>query len=373
MKIGVMSDTHGSLDYFEKAVKTLSDCDVLLHGGDILYHGPRNDLPKGYNPKGVVEILNKLDNILITKGNCESDVDQMVLNHPIQGPYVLSQFGDIRILLTHGYVDSKEETIRKAKSMGADILILGHTHVKELFVDEDLIVLTLEEFIKKYPYKVGDKVTLDKCPCIITGMSWEYDDIIYYVQGIYFSKGVYSKDKDLQPYKEETMEEKTDKALASDLRLRGEDYYGRRIVYEIPNGYEFDCIKNNEIILKPKQPQYPKTYDECCKVLFPNTIELGKVSTYGYKGKLLTKFGELLICRDTYWKIASEEMGLGKPWEPDWNIDSKIKYVILHRSNNITKDAIICKNYVLAFPTEEMRDIFCENFKDLIEDCKELL
>lgn len=141
MKIGVMSDTHGSLDYFEKAVKTLSDCDVLLHGGDILYHGPRNDLPNGYNPKGVVEILNNLDNILITKGNCESDVDQMVLNHPIQGPYVLSQFGEIRILLTHGYIDSKEETIRKAKSMGADILILGHTHVKELFVDESLIVL----------------------------------------------------------------------------------------------------------------------------------------------------------------------------------------------------------------------------------------
>ena len=141
MKIGVMSDTHGSLEYFEKAIKTLSDCDVLLHGGDILYHGPRNDLPKGYNPKVVVEKLNSLENILITKGNCESDVDQMVLNHPIQGPYVLSQFGEIRILLTHGYIDSKEETIRKAKNMGADILILGHTHIKELFIDESLIVL----------------------------------------------------------------------------------------------------------------------------------------------------------------------------------------------------------------------------------------
>ena len=76
MKIGVMSDTHGSLDYFEKAIKTLSDCDVLLHGGDILYHGPRNDLPKGYNPKAVVEKLNGLENILITKGNCESDVER---------------------------------------------------------------------------------------------------------------------------------------------------------------------------------------------------------------------------------------------------------------------------------------------------------
>lgn len=141
MKIGVMSDTHGSLEYFEKATKTLSDCDVLLHGGDILYHGPRNDLPNDYNPKAVVEKLNNLDNILITKGNCESDVDQMVIKHPIQSPYVMSQFGEIRILLTHGYTDSKEDTIKKAKSMGADILILGHTHVKELFFDESLIVL----------------------------------------------------------------------------------------------------------------------------------------------------------------------------------------------------------------------------------------
>lgn len=141
MKIGVMSDTHGSLVYFEKALEVLSDCDILLHAGDVLYHGPRNDLPKGYNPKGVISKINELDNILIARGNCDADVDQMVIDHPIQGPYVLSQFGETRILINHGYVDSKEETIKKAKSMGADILILGHTHVKELFVDENLIVI----------------------------------------------------------------------------------------------------------------------------------------------------------------------------------------------------------------------------------------
>lgn len=141
MKIGVMSDTHGSLVYFEKALEVLSDCDILLHAGDVLYHGPRNDLPKGYNPKGVISKINELDNILIARGNCDADVDQMVINHPIQGPYVLSQFGETRILINHGYVDSKEETIKKAKSMCADILILGHTHVKELFVDENLIVI----------------------------------------------------------------------------------------------------------------------------------------------------------------------------------------------------------------------------------------
>lgn len=141
MKIGVMSDTHGSLLYFEKALDVLCECDIILHAGDVLYHGPRNDLPKGYNPKGVISKINELDNILIARGNCDADVDQMVITHPIQGPYVLSQFGETRILINHGYIDSKEDTIKKAKSMGADILILGHTHVKELFVDENLIVI----------------------------------------------------------------------------------------------------------------------------------------------------------------------------------------------------------------------------------------
>lgn len=141
MKIGVMSDTHGSLVYFEKALEVLSDCDILLHAGDVLYHGPRNDLPESYNPKKVISKINELDNILIARGNCDADVDQMVISHPIQSPYVLSQFGETRILINHGYVDSKEETIKKAKSMGADILILGHTHVKELYVDENLIVI----------------------------------------------------------------------------------------------------------------------------------------------------------------------------------------------------------------------------------------
>ena len=127
MKIGVMSDTHGSLTYFEKALDALSDCDVLI--------------PEGYNPKGLISKINSLDNIIIARGNCDADVDQMVINHPIQSPYVMSQFGETRIVTTHGYTDSKEDTINKAKSMGADILILGHTHVKELYLDENLVVL----------------------------------------------------------------------------------------------------------------------------------------------------------------------------------------------------------------------------------------
>ena len=141
MKIGVMSDTHGSLTYFEKALDVLSDCDVLIHGGDILYHGPRNDIREGYYSNCLISLIFCLYFLFIGRGYCFADVDNFVIIHPIESPYVMSQFGETRIVTTHGYTDSKEDTINKAKSMGADILILGHTHVKELYLDENLVVL----------------------------------------------------------------------------------------------------------------------------------------------------------------------------------------------------------------------------------------
>lgn len=141
MKIGVLSDTHGSLSYLEKALDTLSDCDILLHLGDVLYSGPRNDLPEGYNPKAVVEVINSLDNITIVKGNCDADVDQMVIKHPIESPFVHKKIDNISVLMDHGYKLSREDIINKARELGVDILIQGHTHIKELSVDKDIIVL----------------------------------------------------------------------------------------------------------------------------------------------------------------------------------------------------------------------------------------
>ena len=141
MKIGVMSDTHGSLPYLEKALDVLSDCDILLHVGDVLYHGPRNDLPEGYNPKAVIDKINNLNNITIVRGNCDADVDQMVINHPIESPFVHKIIDNISVLMDHGYTKSREELLKQARDLSVDILILGHTHVKELSVESDVIVL----------------------------------------------------------------------------------------------------------------------------------------------------------------------------------------------------------------------------------------
>lgn len=176
------------------------------------------------------------------------------------------------------------------------------------------------------------------------------------------------------------LQEAQDKAKAPDLK--GEDYSGKRFGYKIPDGYELDSVDNGEIILKPIKPKYPTTYVGCAKIMncpidgpsiWLFNFDANIKNTYYRKIDILMgKFIRLRICRDAYWKIAGEEMGLGKPWEPNW-IESSPKYTITFLANRLITHFSLTQNYILAFPTEEMRDVFYENFKDLIEQCKELL
>ena len=161
----------------------------------------------------------------------------------------------------------------------------------------------------------------------------------------------------------ETVEEKT---------IQNTLTYG----YNLPEGYIFkdengNVINARKIVLEKKKPKYPTTYEECCEVL--SLGEDGRLYTKGYKASLIQNFQKLLICRDAYWKIAGEEMGLGKPWEPDWTNLECDKFCIWVDVGDITlRDVFRCQ-HILAFPTAEMRDAFYENFKELIESCKELL
>lgn len=134
---------------------------------------------------------------------------------------------------------------------------------------DNIVIYTLDEFLEKFPYKVGDKVVYENKKREITKMGWEErtNTVAYKLDDKLYCNVI----DELQPYKEENMEKITDKAIAP--VLTGEDLAYNRFGYKIPNGYEFDCIKNNEIIIKPKQPQYPKTYKECCDVLGLNTLD----------------------------------------------------------------------------------------------------
>ena len=132
MKIGIVSDTHGSSEAWNKAYEDFfSDADLILHAGDHLYHGPRNRLAADYSPKDLAESINACDtSILSVRGNCDSDVDASVLDIPLVYPYLFAYIDGFRFVVTHGDVtETKEEKLQLAQKLHADIFISGHTHV----------------------------------------------------------------------------------------------------------------------------------------------------------------------------------------------------------------------------------------------------
>ena len=129
MKIMIASDIHGSEKYAKKLVESYkqSGASKLVLQGDLLYHGPRNALSARYNPKGVIEILNGIkDELLCVKGNCDTDVDQMVLDFPIMAEYAILTDGEKIMYFTHGhkYGPGFFPGVKEG-----DMVIFGHTHV----------------------------------------------------------------------------------------------------------------------------------------------------------------------------------------------------------------------------------------------------
>lgn len=129
MKLLIASDIHGSAYYCRKLLEAYEKerADKLVLLGDILYHGPRNDLPKEYAPKEVLALLNaQKEEILCVRGNCDTEVDQMVLEFPILADYGFLYERGRMIFLTHGHI-SHEGHLPMLKK--GDILLHGHTHV----------------------------------------------------------------------------------------------------------------------------------------------------------------------------------------------------------------------------------------------------
>ena len=136
MKVMFISDIHGSYYWANRAIEKYHEekADKLIILGDILYHGPRNDLPKNYNCKKVIALLNPLKkDIIAVRGNCDSEVDTLVLDMPIQAPYTYVVAEGLKIVTTHGhYVETDEAKDKMAKALKADIFISGHVHINVL-------------------------------------------------------------------------------------------------------------------------------------------------------------------------------------------------------------------------------------------------
>lgn len=129
MKLMIASDIHGSAYYCKKMIEAYQreQADRLLLLGDILYHGPRNDLPEGYDPKAVIAMLNPLkQELLCVRGNCDTEVDQMVLEFPILADYCLLEINGQTIFATHGHHFNPQNPPMLKEG---DILLNGHTHI----------------------------------------------------------------------------------------------------------------------------------------------------------------------------------------------------------------------------------------------------
>ena len=266
-------------------------------------------------------------------------------------------------------------------------------------VDKTFTIFTLEEFEEKFPYKVGDKVKNARINDFIgkiINVRWDNNEkqIIYVVEWddvpkstlTYFAKG-------LQPYKEKTIQENIDESFNNtnqvifetqtqccDIRksiidkkqqsietITIDDFKANTkewLIDKLESMSKDDALQSICNIYDALHTKYPKTYEECCNILERTSPIIDDVE--GYKCELLIKFQKLLVCRDAYWKIAGN-------WKPFWNDLSQDKYSIFQDSYEIKFSIVLSTNIVLSFPTEEMRDSFYENFKDLIEQCKELL
>ena len=282
----------------------------------------------------------------------------------------------------------------------------------------------------KPKFKVGDKVILDPYPCVVTDVHWRdsLHGFVYTVRGADFGMMVGEEDLIFDTSKEETPKFKvndivfvknlgwvritnnywdslTNEYIYEAIGFNGKGEYDNinqsniecQMLPESENPHTcgnkitLDEYKNNDkewlfnklamldnitalesiqdIFNHLQQSKYPKTYEECCEIL----EDVADCSLSCFACGLLNNLQKLLLCRDAYWKIAGEEMGLSEPWEPDWkSLDPQ--YIILYQYGGIDKAETHGEgNYILTFPTEEMRDIFYENFKEEIEKCKELL
>ncbi|MBE6881514.1 MAG: phosphodiesterase [Ruminococcaceae bacterium] len=137
MKLMIASDIHGSAFYCRKMLEAFKNehADRLLLLGDILYHGPRNDLPKDYAPKEVISMLNGLkESILCVRGNCDAEVDQMVLEFPVLNEQIFLSIDGTDMLAVHGH-----KPFPAVKS--GTVILSGHTHVPKIAQENGVIFI----------------------------------------------------------------------------------------------------------------------------------------------------------------------------------------------------------------------------------------
>lgn len=227
----------------------------------------------------------------------------------------------------------------------------------------DFHKMTLEQFLKRFPYKVGNRVKNVYGACgKVYEMKWIDDEIQYRLDFGHHTSGWYGADELLHPNKEQK-EETMETITIDDFKANTKEW----LIDKLHGMLIGDAVKAvGNLYDELHKPQYPKTYGECSGVINKIARNLNECEDpETYMPELMYAYQKLRICRDAYWNIAGD-------WEPDWNNISD-KHCIYVVGGEIWLKECQTRQCNLAFPTEEMRDAFYENFKELIEQCKELL
>ncbi|MCL5291073.1 MAG: phosphodiesterase [Actinobacteria bacterium] len=142
MRIGAISDTHGDTQAWERALVVFTGCGLVVHAGDILYHGPFNPILPTYSPRDLASAINEAPfPMVFAKGNCDSEVDQLALSFPIQQPMALIHLQDASLIVLHGDKYDEKGLERLGKEYGVDIVVRGHTHDRLIEKVDDLVIM----------------------------------------------------------------------------------------------------------------------------------------------------------------------------------------------------------------------------------------
>ena len=269
--------------------------------------------------------------------------------------------------------------------------------IDAIFNSDNEEFLTLEDFLEKFPYKVGDKVNVWKYYLEgrseleegeIKSMRWNSArcEVAYRMKeltGEFYKNNIRGKVNGGDEQKPNSTIEYTeiDKQCFDEVHKRYSEITHVFMTghgYTLPDGYHFadengNVIDASKIRLVKNAPTYPKTYDECCKVLMGETDFYlfgfvptfsdvngnfdNEINPYAPYVNVINEFFSLLICRDAYWKIAGEELGLDKPWKPVWD-ESEDLYTIHTFNGEIRLSGTAHRNAILVFPTEWLILIF---------------
>lgn len=247
-----------------------------------------------------------------------------------------------------GFNSSRYFFINREKNSSIDYYLYNNEKL------ENYYVFTIEDFLKKFPYKVGDKVKHNGEVKEIIEAKWSKfrNTVVYTIKGINSVIDCYDC-KFLYPYKKEEKIEET----PIDYIKESND------IYRIVLNHQFDMVVDEgEYYAIKRKPKYPNTINECY-----NSLEDDEL----VNNKLLYAFRDLIVARNAYWKIAGKQMGLSKPWEPDWKDFCESKYCIYITESEIKTGEFHNDNQILAFPTMEMCEEFLKNFGYIIEKCKD--